>query len=101
MSVSRKDAVEQRVNIRTGAQYLEALAEGRRVVVNGESVDNVATHPLTRDYANTVASWSLGRRILSSAALRRKMWRATRIVAQFSGLARSVVMGNGSVTLPV
>ncbi len=44
------------VNLRTGADYLASLNDGRRVVVNGELVDNVATHPLTRDYANVVAS---------------------------------------------
>ncbi len=42
-------------NFRSGADYLAALNDGRRVVVNGELVDNVATHPLTRDYARAVA----------------------------------------------
>ena len=46
-----------RFNMRTGAHYIAALDDGRRVYVNGEAVDNVATHPLTREYANTVASW--------------------------------------------
>jgi len=45
------------INMRTGAHYLAALDDGRRVYVNGEKVDNVAAHPLTRDYANIVASW--------------------------------------------
>jgi aromatic ring hydroxylase len=42
-------------NLRTGADYLASLNDGRRVIVNGELIDNVATHPLTRGYANTVA----------------------------------------------
>ena len=37
--------------LRTGKQYLEALNDGRVVWVGNEKVDNVATHPLTRDYA--------------------------------------------------
>ncbi|GEM_PF-6493825 len=40
-----------RINIRSGAEYLASLNDGRRVVVNGELIDDVATHPLTRDYA--------------------------------------------------
>lgn len=48
---------DEKVHVRTGADYLKALDDGRSVYVNGEPVDNVATHPLTRDYANTVASW--------------------------------------------
>ncbi len=56
-AASKPDAGKERFNMRTGAQYLEALDDGRRVYVNGEKVDNVATHPLTRDYANIVASW--------------------------------------------
>ena len=37
--------------LRTGAQYLEALNDGRVVWVGNEKIDNVATHPKTRDYA--------------------------------------------------
>lgn len=47
----------KKIHIRSGADYLKALDDGRQVLVNGQRVDNVATHPLTRDYANTVASW--------------------------------------------
>lgn len=43
--------------LRTGDDYLRALNDGRRVYVNGERVENVATHPLTRDYARTIAAW--------------------------------------------
>ena len=42
--------------VRTGADYLDALNDGRRVYVNGELIDNVATHPKTCGYANVVAS---------------------------------------------
>jgi aromatic ring hydroxylase len=45
------------INLRRGADYLAALNDGRRLFVNGEPVKNVATHPLTRDYAATVAAW--------------------------------------------
>jgi aromatic ring hydroxylase len=44
-----------RINIRSGAEYLASLNDGRRVVVNGELIDDTATHPLTRDYAHAVA----------------------------------------------
>jgi len=44
-------------NMRTGAAYLAALDDGRAVYVNGEKIDNVATHALTRNYAKVIASW--------------------------------------------
>jgi aromatic ring hydroxylase len=47
----------ERINLRTGAKYLEALNDGRRVVVNGQHIYNVAAHPLTRRYAKMVADW--------------------------------------------
>ena len=34
--------------VRTGEDYLNALNDGRRVYINGELVDNMATHPKTR-----------------------------------------------------
>ena len=40
-----------RAVLRTGQHYLDALDDGRVVWVGNEKVDNVATHPLTRDYA--------------------------------------------------
>lgn len=43
--------------VRTGADYLDALDDGRRVYINGELIDNVATHPKTSGYANVVAQW--------------------------------------------
>jgi aromatic ring hydroxylase len=43
--------------LRTGAQYLDALDDGRTVWVGDEQVDNVATHPLTRDYARQIADF--------------------------------------------
>ena len=43
--------------LRTGKQYLEALNDGRVVWVGNEQVDNVATHPLTRDYAARTAEF--------------------------------------------
>ncbi len=43
--------------LRIGAQYLEALDDGRTVWVGDERVDNVATHPQTRDYAHRIAEF--------------------------------------------
>jgi 4-hydroxyphenylacetate 3-monooxygenase len=50
-----KGGAAAKSNLRTGAEYLASLNDGRRVIVNGETIDNVATHPLTRAYANAVA----------------------------------------------
>ncbi|MGE0220814.1 4-hydroxyphenylacetate 3-hydroxylase family protein [Mycolicibacterium sp.] len=43
--------------LRTGKQYLEALNDGRVVWVGDELIDNVATHPKTRDYAQRIADF--------------------------------------------
>ena len=43
--------------MRTAKDYLESLNDGRVVWVGNEKIDNVATHPLTRDYANRVAQF--------------------------------------------
>lgn len=43
--------------LRTGKQYLEALNDGRSVWVGNTKIDNVATHPLTRDYAQRTAEF--------------------------------------------
>lgn len=43
--------------LRTGKQYLDALDDGRVVWVGNEKIDNVATHPLTRDYAQRTAEF--------------------------------------------
>jgi 3,5,6-trichloropyridin-2-ol/2,4,6-trichlorophenol monooxygenase len=43
--------------LRSGAQYLEALNDGRDVWVGDEKIDNVATHPKTRDYARRIADF--------------------------------------------
>ena len=43
--------------LRTGQQYLKALNDGRVVWVGNEKIDNVATHPLTRDYAQRTAEF--------------------------------------------
>lgn len=42
---------------RTGEQYLEALNDGRRVWVDNELIDNVATHPKTRGMAHKIAEF--------------------------------------------
>ena len=43
--------------LRTGKQYLDALDDGRTVWVGNEQIDNVATHPTTRDYAMRTAEF--------------------------------------------
>jgi aromatic ring hydroxylase len=52
--------------LRTGKQYLEALNDGRVVWVGNEKIDNVATHPLTRDYARRTAEFSTCTTVRSS-----------------------------------
>jgi 4-hydroxyphenylacetate 3-monooxygenase len=43
--------------IRTGAEYLESIQDGRRVLCGGELIDNLTTHPKTRGYAQVVAEY--------------------------------------------
>ena len=43
--------------LRTGEQYLKSLNDGRSVWVGNTQIDNVATHPLTRDYAKRTAEF--------------------------------------------
>ena len=43
--------------IRTGRQYLDSLNDGRQVWVGNEKIDNIATHPKTRDYAQRHADF--------------------------------------------
>jgi len=41
--------------VRTGAQYVESLKDGRQVYINGSKVDDVTTHPAFRNVVKTVA----------------------------------------------
>jgi 4-hydroxyphenylacetate 3-monooxygenase/chlorophenol-4-monooxygenase component 2 len=43
--------------LRTGEHYLRSLDDGRDVWVGNTQIDNVATHPLTRDYAERTAEF--------------------------------------------
>jgi 4-hydroxyphenylacetate 3-monooxygenase/chlorophenol-4-monooxygenase component 2 len=43
--------------LRTGQQYLDSLNDGRVVWVGNEKIDNMATHPKTRDYAQRHADF--------------------------------------------
>ena len=52
-----KRAKKNRTNLRRGKDYLAALNDGRRVFIDGELIDNVATHPQTRDYAQRTAEY--------------------------------------------
>lgn len=42
--------------LRTGAEYLDSLRDGRRVYLGAERVADVASHPAFREAANTVAA---------------------------------------------
>ncbi len=41
--------------MRTGAEYLKSLNDGRQVFVDGERVNDVTTHPAFREAARSVA----------------------------------------------
>ncbi len=43
--------------LRTGEHYLKSLNDGRNVWVGNTEIDNVGTHPLTRDYALRTAEF--------------------------------------------
>jgi aromatic ring hydroxylase len=43
--------------IRTGAQYLESIRDGRRVQCGGELIDDVTTHPKTKGFAASIAQY--------------------------------------------
>ena len=44
--------------MRTGAEYREALRDGRRVFVVGEgAIDDVTVHPATRAMVDEYAAW--------------------------------------------
>ncbi|MBR0750523.1 4-hydroxyphenylacetate 3-hydroxylase [Bradyrhizobium japonicum] len=43
--------------MRTGAEYLESLRDGRRIYVGGELIEDVTTHPMTKGYANAIAEY--------------------------------------------
>ena len=43
--------------IRTGAQYLESLRDGRRVYCGGELIDDVTRNPKTKGFAATIANY--------------------------------------------
>ena len=41
--------------LRTGAEYLKSLRDGRRVYLDGEQVKDVTEHPALREAARSVA----------------------------------------------
>jgi 4-hydroxyphenylacetate 3-monooxygenase len=47
--------MQKPVPLRTGAQFLESLDDGRAIFVNGERVRNVATHPAFAEGARSAA----------------------------------------------
>ena len=42
--------------MRTGAEYLSSLNDGRRVFLDGEAVEDVSAHPAFREAARSIAS---------------------------------------------
>jgi aromatic ring hydroxylase len=57
MDAKTRERPATRVALRTGEHYLNSLNDGRVVWVGNEKIDNVATHPLTRDYARRTAEF--------------------------------------------
>jgi len=57
MDAKTRERPVTRVALRTGEHYLKSLNDGRVVWVGNEKIDNVATHPLTRDYARRTADF--------------------------------------------
>ena len=55
MSASQQMPRPKTASMRTGAQYLESLRDGRYVFVDGERVNDVTTHPAFRQAARSVA----------------------------------------------
>src|SRR5690348_5719659 len=51
------NCAEVRAVLRTGEHYLKSHDDGRVVWVGNHRIDNVATHPLTRDYARRTADF--------------------------------------------
>src|ERR1044072_6795066 len=56
-SMEARGCAQTAVRLRTGRHYLESLDDGRVVWVGNTRIDNVATHPLTRDYATRTAEF--------------------------------------------
>lgn len=46
-----------KANLRTGKDFLASLDDGRCTYINGEKIDNPATHALTKDYAGRIAEF--------------------------------------------
>jgi 4-hydroxyphenylacetate 3-monooxygenase len=55
MPAEIKPAITKPVPLRTGAEFLESLNDGRAIFVNGERVKNVATHPAFAEGARSAA----------------------------------------------
>jgi len=43
--------------MRTGAQYLESIRDGRRILCEGEYIEDLTTHPKTADYTKAIAAF--------------------------------------------
>lgn len=61
MTITERDATAPTTgtsrSFRTGDQYKESLNDGRRVWLDGEPVDNLATHPATAGVVQAHADW--------------------------------------------
>jgi 4-hydroxyphenylacetate 3-monooxygenase len=57
VTISARGATAVRRSFRTGDQYKEALNDGRRVWIDGERVENLASHPVTAGVVQAHADW--------------------------------------------
>ena len=59
MTIAERGATAPAVrrSFRTGHQYKESLNDGRRVWIDGERVENLATHPVTAGVVQAHADW--------------------------------------------
>src|SRR5688572_32922048 len=55
-SCTRSITTRPRVMLKTGAEHLESLKDGRVVYVGSERIDDVTTHPAFRNGAHSMAS---------------------------------------------
>src|SRR5215470_8267886 len=55
MSVAQGHTAEGAPSLRTGAEYLRSLQDGRQVLVEGERVADVVRHPAFREAARSSA----------------------------------------------
>src|SRR5687767_5926324 len=55
-SFTKSTTTKRRAMLKTGAEHLESLRDGRVVYVGSERIDDVTTHPAFRNGARSMAS---------------------------------------------